>query len=1089
MRTDSEANLLALIDSTEDMWGSVDLDYRMVVFNQNFVRYIQSCFGVTVTEGMNPAELLPPERAAAWPMFYQRALTNGPFQTEHTLQDGRIFEISVNSILADGRATGISVYGRDITARKQVEMQLRDSEERYRATFEQAAIGIVHTSFDGRWLRCNRKFTEITGYSEDEIAGVDFLQITHPDDRDKNARAIQELASGRVETTSFEKRYQHKDGHWVWVSMTLSTQRDGQGRPLHLNCFVEEITQRKESEKFLEAMTKALQSSERRYRMAFQTCQDCFSILTVDDGIYIDINQAFTETFGFERDEAIGHSARDLNIWVDLEERERMLTLLRRDSACKNFEAQFRKKNGQTFIGRNSNSPIELDGKLCYLSIIRDVSEAKAAEESMIAAGEALRVTEERYRVAFETSLDPICIIRLSDSKFVDVNNAFLESLVYQREELIGRSTSELGIWARHEDRERLLEVLRRESSCRSLESQFRKKTGDLFWGQLSASVIEINGIACVLAITRDVTADKAAEERMAAATEAIRLSEERYHTVFQTSLDGITISRMSDGHYIDVNDSFLSLLGYQRDELIGRSSLEVGIWVEQEDREKLMDEIKKNASFRDISVRYLKKNGEILWSLTSSNLMEIEGVPCLLSMVRDVSEAKAAREKIEDLANFDPLTRLPNRRLLVDRLQAALGNTARSNRKCALLLIDIDSVKTLNETMGHHVGDQLLQEVARRLAKGVREADLVARFGGDEFVVMLEDLSEIAQQAAEQARTVGEKLIALLAYPYQLDGHEYLSSCCGGITILGDGREDAYEALQQADIAMDQAKSNGRNMLRFFSPELQAAISERATLEEELRQAIREKRFLIYYQPQVNRGQIVGSEALVRWKHPQRGILAPGVFISLAEETGLILDLGSWVLEEACKQIARWARKPETSGLTVAVNISALQFRQPEFEQQVLAALRRSGANPKNLKLELTESMLVDNIEEVIHKMTYLRSHEINFSLDDFGTGYSSLAYLKRLPLNQLKIDRTFVRDILTDASSGAIAQAIISLGKAMGLPVIAEGVETEEQRVYLAGMGCHAFQGFLTSRPLPLKDFESLLDALNMIPVQCGD
>jgi diguanylate cyclase (GGDEF)-like protein/PAS domain S-box-containing protein len=1085
MRTDAEANLLALIDSTEDMWGSVDLDYRMVVFNQNFVLYIQSCFGVTVTEGMNPAELLPPERAAAWLMFYQRALTNGTIHTEHTLHDGRVFEISVRAILADGHAAGISVYGRDITARKQVEMQLRDSEERFRSTFEQAAIGIVHTSFEGRWQRCNRKFTQITGYTQEEIEGVDFLQITHPDDRAENARAMQELASGRVETIRFEKRYRHKNAQWIWVNLTISTQRDGQGTPLHFISFVEDITHRKESEKALESMTQALQASENRYRMAFLTCLDCFSILTVDEGVYIDINQAFTETFGFERNEAIGHSARELNIWVDLEERERMLALLRRDSACENFEARFRKKNGQTFFGRNSNSTIELDGKLCYLSVIRDVSESKAAEECMIAASEALRLTEERYRVAFETSLDPICIIRLGDSTFVDVNSAFLDCLLYQREEVISRSTEELGIWVDQSDRQKLRERLHLEAKCKGMEMQFRKRSGELFWGQLSAALIEINGVSCVLAITRDVTADKAAEEHMAAATEAIRLSEERYHTVFQTSLDGISISRLSDGCYIDVNNSFLSLLGYQRNEIIGRTSFEVGFWADAADRARLIEEIHKNGSFRDFSVRLNKKNGEILWSLTSSSMIEIEGVTCLLSLVRDVSEAKAAREKIEDLANFDPLTRLPNRQQLLDRLQTALKNSARNGRKCALLLVDIDSVKTLNEAMGHHVGDLLLQEVARRLTSGVREADLVARFGGDEFIIMLEELNESAQQAAEQAQIVGEKLIALLAQPYQLGGHEYLSSSCMGITILGEGREDASEALQQVDIAMDQAKSAGKNSLHFFTPDLRAAISARTTLEEELRRAIREKQFILYYQPQVNRGQIVGSEALVRWRHPQRGILAPGGFISLAEETGLILELGSWVLEEACEQIALWAKKPEKAHLTVAVNISALQFRQPEFEQQVLAALRRSGANPVNLKLELTESMLVENIEEVIQKMTCLRSQGITFSLDDFGTGYSSLTYLKRLPLNQLKIDRSFVRDILTDASSGAIAETIISLGKAMGLPVIAEGVETEEQRAYLARLGCHAFQGYLTSRPLPLEEFESLLDTLNSIPV----
>ncbi|MFZ1083549.1 MAG: PAS domain S-box protein [Terracidiphilus sp.] len=1085
MRTHAEANLLALIDSTEDMWGSVDLDYRMVVFNKNFERYIQSTLGVKVEVGMNPADLLSPERAASWPLLYQRALKHGPFRTEYTLLDGRIYEMSVHPVLTDGQPTGVSVYGRDITDRKQMELQLKDSEERFRSTFEQAAIGIVHTSFDGRWLRCNPRFSEILGYTQNELEGMEFHQLTHPEDQEDGLQILSDLRSGAAETATLEKRYRRKDGQWVWTALTISRQRDGQGRPLHFIAFVEDITQRKESEKILEAMTHTLQSSERRYRTAFQTCLDCFAIIRISDGVFIDINQAFVEIMGFNRGEVIGRSSNELNIWVDPRELDELLRLTRQSSVCRNFEAQFRRKNGQHFIGRISVSVIELDGQICHLALVRDVSEAKAAEESLIAASEALRLTEERYRVAFETSLDPICIVRLSDGVFIDVNSAYLECLLYQREEVIGRSAADIDVWVSDADRQRLRETIRQQSSCRGLETLFRKKNGDTFWGQLSASAIEINGVTCVLAITRDISASKAAGERMAAATEAMRLSEERYHTVFETSLDGITISRMSDGHYIDVNNSFLNLLGYRRDEVIGRTSYEVGIWINKGDRDHLMEEIRNNSIFRDINIQYRKKNGDILWSLTSSSRIEIDGVPCLLSVVRDVSEAKAAKERIEDLAFYDPLTRLPNRQLLLDRLREALAASTHGNRKCALLLIDLDSIKSLNDTMGHRAGDLLLQEVAQRLAAGVRASDLVARFGGDEFIVMLEELSESPQHAAEQAKIVGEKLLALLAQPYLLDGREYLSSCCMGITILGEGREDASEALQQADIAMDQAKSAGRNTLRFFSPALRAAISARATLEDDLRQAIREKQFLLYYQPQVNRGQVVGSEALVRWKHPQRGVLAPGVFISLAEETGLILDLGSWVLEEACEQIALWARNPITASLAVAVNISALQFRQPEFEQQVLDALKRTGADPRNLKLELTESMLVENIEEVIQKMTSLRAHEIGFSLDDFGTGYSSLSYLKRLPLDQLKIDRSFVRDILTDASSGAIAETIISLGRAMGMPVIAEGVETEEQRLYLARLGCHAFQGYLTSRPLPIDEFENLLAALRQVSV----
>jgi diguanylate cyclase (GGDEF)-like protein len=443
----------------------------------------------------------------------------------------------------------------------------------------------------------------------------------------------------------------------------------------------------------------------------------------------------------------------------------------------------------------------------------------------------------------------------------------------------------------------------------------------------------------------------------------------------------------------------------------------------------------------------------------------------------RSLMRLMKAHEEIRSLAFFDPLTGLPNRRLLLDRLRKTLAGSARSGRLRALLFADLDSFKTLNDTLGHETGDLLLQEVARRLSNCVRETDTVSRLGGDEFVVMLEELSAVPEIAATQSEVIAEKLLAAIREPYLLDGRECLSTASIGITVFGSGAEDTNEVLQQADIAMYQAKGAGRNTVRFFAPALQHAVNARATMEEDMRLAIKTGQFVLYYQPQVNRGVPVGAEALVRWMHPQRGLLQPGEFIPLAEESGLILSLGDWVLNAACRQIAAWAGREETARLMVAVNISARQFRQPDFVERVLTAIENAGANPENLTLELTESMLVDNVEEVIAKMTELKGHGLKFSLDDFGTGYSSLSYLKRLPLDELKIDRSFVRDALMDASGGAIVQAIISLGRAMGMPVVAEGVETEEQREFLAGRGCHAFQGYLFSRPLPVEEFEALL------------
>ena len=443
----------------------------------------------------------------------------------------------------------------------------------------------------------------------------------------------------------------------------------------------------------------------------------------------------------------------------------------------------------------------------------------------------------------------------------------------------------------------------------------------------------------------------------------------------------------------------------------------------------------------------------------------------------RELQRLKAAHDEIRNLAFFDPLTGLPNRRLLLDRLRQSLASSNRSKRKRALLFVDLDNFKTLNDTLGHHIGDLLLQEVARRITACIRESDTVARLGGDEFVVMLNDLSELTEEAGAQAKLIAEKILVGINEPYVIAGREGRSRASVGITVFGDPHDNTNEVLQQADLAMYQAKAEGRNTVRFFAPALQAAVNARAAMEEELRRGIHTNEFLLYYQSQMDHGNLVGAEALLRWHHPVRGILSPGAFISLAEETGLILPLGDWVMETACRQIAAWAGRKGQKEISVAVNISARQLRNPDFVASVLKTLDRTGADPHNLELELTESMLVDNIEDVIVKMTDLKSHGLRFSLDDFGTGYSSLAYLRRLPLDQLKIDQAFVRDILTDSSCGAIAQSIISLSKAMGLSVIAEGVETEEQRDFLARLGCHSYQGFLFSRPVPLEEFRLLL------------
>jgi diguanylate cyclase (GGDEF)-like protein len=466
------------------------------------------------------------------------------------------------------------------------------------------------------------------------------------------------------------------------------------------------------------------------------------------------------------------------------------------------------------------------------------------------------------------------------------------------------------------------------------------------------------------------------------------------------------------------------------------------------------------------------RKNGEIYpeWLTITAVKNESGAITHHVAAFSDITQRKAAEEEIKHLAFYDPLTRLPNRRLLLDRLHQALAAGARSRRYGALLFIDLDNFKNLNDTLGHDMGDRLLQQVSLRLEECVREEDTVARLGGDEFVVMLEDLSEQTEEAATQAEAVGEKIIASLNRTYPLGEQAHHSTPSIGVTLFL-GREAAIDdLLKRADLAMYRAKAAGRNTLRFFDPEMQAAVTAHSALETDLREALRSDQFVLHYQPQVDdTGRMIGAEALVRWQHPQRGLVAPDEFIPLAEETGLILPLGDWVLRTACTHLAAWSTHLETAGLVLAVNVSARQFRQNDFVAQVLGALAAAGADPQRLELELTESLLLDDVENTIAKMNALKAEGVSFSLDDFGTGYSSLAYLKRLPLNQLKIDRSFVRDITTDSNDAVIARTIVALGQSLGLTVIAEGVETEAQREFLVANNCHAFQGYLFGRPEP--------------------
>ncbi len=558
-----------------------------------------------------------------------------------------------------------------------------------------------------------------------------------------------------------------------------------------------------------------------------------------------------------------------------------------------------------------------------------------------------------------------------------------------------------------------------------------------------------------------------------------------RNQVYLRNASDGIQITDAS-GRLVEANDSLCTMLGYSRTELLSLNQRQwLACWPERDARNAILLHSHLTSEPQSIETTLCHKDGSEVAVEVRCSHFYWSGKLHLHASVRDIGERRANAKKIELLAFYDPLTDLPNRRLMLERLNRALVGSARHKSHCALMLIDLDNFKILNDTLGHGVGDQLLVEVAKRLQSCIRQGDTAARMGGDEFVVILEDLDS-GGMAAGQAETVAEKMQSQLRQPFLLDlapdsllpQREYLCTSSVGIALFNDQSLSTDELLKRADTAMYQAKAAGRNTVRFFDPDMQNTVDARAALEHDLRRALAQNELLLYYQPQFNSADhLLGAEVLLRWQHPQRGLVMPGEFIGLAEETGLILPIGAWVLETACRQLSAWAQQEAYSHLSISVNVSARQFRQLGFVDQVQDIVEATGADAQLLKLELTESLMVNNVEETVDKMETLHALGISFSLDDFGTGYSSLSYLQRLPLNQLKIDQSFVRGILVDGKNAAIAQTVIHLAQDLGLNVIAEGVETQAQRDFLERIGCHAFQGYLLGRPEPLQDFEQRL------------
>ncbi|MFA6972444.1 MAG: EAL domain-containing protein [Gallionella sp.] len=678
-------------------------------------------------------------------------------------------------------------------------------------------------------------------------------------------------------------------------------------------------------------------------------------------------------------------------------------------------------------------------------------------------------VTLAQFKYTLDHTLDGVFIFHADTLRFIYVNHGAVQQVAYSEDELLHMTPLDIMPEFIEPRFRTMLQSLRDGSlTATTFEALHRHKDGHDIPVEIVLQYVKTDDQdPHFIAFSRDITCRKQAEATLRIAAVAFESQE----SLIITDTNGVILR---------VNPAFTRDTGYTAEETVGQTP-------------RLLKSGRHNAAFYaqmwDTLLRTgtwqgeiwnRHKNGEICpkWLTLSAVKDSNENVTHYVGTHIDITERKAAEEEIKSLAFYDPLTGLPNRRLLMVRLKQALASSARNGREGALLFIDLDNFKTLNDTLGHDFGDLLLQQVALRLESCIREGDTVARLGGDEFVVMLEDLSGHVLEASALTQAVGEKILATLGQPYQLISHEYHSTPSIGATLFNHDQQTIAELLKKADIAMYQAKKAGRNTLRFFDPKMQVTINARAALEGELRRALEGGQFNLHYQIQVNSlRQTEGAEALIRWTHPVRGLLSPDQFITLAEETGLILPIGLWVLETACAQIRTWQQALLTRNLVLAINVSSRQFHQPDFVAQVQAAVQRHAINPMLLKLELTESLLLENIEDTIQCMDALKRVGVQLSLDDFGSGYSSLRHLQRMPLDQIKIDSSFIHDIATDNSDNAVVRTIIAMAQSLNMDVIAEGVEMKEQRQLLLDKGCTHYQGYLFGKPLPIEQFDEML------------
>ncbi|MGE7992590.1 bifunctional diguanylate cyclase/phosphodiesterase [Pseudomonas sp. NPDC089554] len=931
----------------------------------------------------------------------------------------------------------------EISRRIALEQELRSSEYHYRSLVESlSAIAWEADANDYTYSYVSPHAENLLGYPLREWLKPGFWRsILHPEDTLwAQAYCDSETAAGRDHALDY--RVIRADGHSIWVRNIVSMIEHGH-KPLMRGLMID-ISETKRTE-------DALRLSEQKFASVFQQCPDILLIARQSDGCLLEVNEAFEEQIGLGPSEVIGRTATELGLWGVAGTGPALLERLHR-GGIRNLEMSFRRSNGQLFTGLTSAETFDLDGTPALVVAVRDISQLKQTQQQ-------LQISEEKFAKAFHASPDGLLLSRQSDGLLLEVNEGFCRLTGYDINPAQDQTSLDLGIWVDLNERRRMIEQLQRDGYVRDFSCHIRRSDGQIRLCELSARPLPIGGEDCMLTIARDITERHLMQEKLQLAA-----------TVFENTAEGVLITD-TDQRISAVNRAFSEITGYSESEALGQtprllasgqhdSAFYAALWHQLTAEGHWQGEIYNK-----------RKNGELYpgWLTISAVRNSEHEITHFVAVFADISSLKHAQAKLDYQAHHDPLTGLPNRTLFESRLQSALTCAQASNHQGAVLFLDLDRFKHINDSLGHPVGDLLLKGIAQRLKEQVRDVDTVARLGGDEFIILLPGLHRPSDASA-----IASKLLACFHAPVQAGEHEFFTSASIGISLYPQDGSDVSTLIRNADAAMYRSKAKGRNRVEAYTLDLTAQASERIALEHELRRAIERNEMSLYYQPKfsLKTQSLVGAEALIRWKHPTFGEVPPEQFIHLAEENGTILQLGDWVLEQACRQMHAWQKRYHAFG-PLSINLAGAQLRQPHLARRIEHLLKTFQLKAGDLQLEITENFIMSQAEEALAVLHQLKQLGVQLAIDDFGTGYSSLSYLKRLPLDILKIDQSFIRGLPDDPHDAAIARAIIALGRSMQLTIIAEGVENQAQQQFLAAEGCEQIQGYIVSLPLPADEF----------------